>query len=212
MDHAISTLFQALFAIGAFYADLLLLVLGLMLLAWIFEHWLTIAFVLGGIVALLVALFILAKLAAAWQSRKERKAVRLPDPRKDAAAAIRQTIASTPKLGRYAWAATDSELFSQWQRFGETGRTPLRRKTLARKARQAEQPPKTPKPKPLSPRAQKILAEIEASPKLAQRAWHADEAGLLEQWRSYQTYGQLPIRRSKLERRQARAAAAHPER
>ncbi|MNZ98468.1 hypothetical protein D3C78_1177510 [compost metagenome] len=209
MDYAISTLFQALFAAGALLAELLMLLLGLMILAWIFEHWATIALVLGGIVALFATLFILGTLAAAWQARKQLRAGPPVDPRKEAAEAIRCTIATTPKLGRYAWAATDSQLISQWQQFRETGRTPMRRKTLARKARQADQPPK-PKPPPLGPGAQKILAEINASPKLAQHAWHTDEAGLLEQWQRYQTHGQLPIKHSKLERRMTKASARQP--
>ena len=208
MDYAISTLFQALFAVGAFYAELLLLLLGLFVLAWIFEHWVTIALVLGGIVALFAVLFILGTLAAARQTRKERQAGLLPAPSEETAKAIRQTIAGTPKLGRYAWSASDCQLLSQWTHFSDTGKTPLRRKTLARKARKAaEQDNQPTKPPVLSARAQKILAEINASPKLVQHAWQADEAGLLEQWQSYQTFGQLPIRRNKLEQRMKQAAA-----
>lgn len=208
MDYAISTLFQALVAVGAFYAELLLFLLGLMVLVWIFEHWLTIALVIGGIVALFAAMFILGTLAAAWQARKQPRPGPPADPRAETAMAIRHTIASTPKLGRYAWATTDSQLLSQWKHFSDTGQTPLRHKTLARKARQAERQDRPPQPPPLGPRAQKILAEINASPRLAQHAWHAHETGLLEQWQSYQAYGQLPIRRSKLEKKLASAAQA----
>ena len=213
MDYAISTLFQALFAVGVFYAELLLLLLGLFVLAWIFEHWVTIALVLGGMVALFVVLFILGTLAAARQTGKERQAVPPADPSEEAAKAIRQTIAGTPKLGRYAWSAGDRQLISQWNHFGDTGKTPLRRKTLARKARKAAEQDNPPtKPPVLSARAQKILAEINASPRLAQHAWQADEAGLLEQWQRYQSLGLLPIRRSKLEKKLARTAGTHADR
>lgn len=50
---------------------------------------------------------------------------------------IRNTIKSAPKLGRYAWSDSELELLDQWSHFKETGQTPIRRKTLARKARQA---------------------------------------------------------------------------
>lgn len=117
---------------------------------------------------------------------------------------IRNTIKSTPKLGRYAWSDSELELLDQWRHFKETGQTPIRRKTLARKARQARKAgPETTPPQPpaLSPEAQKILVQINASPRLSRHAWHQHETGLLEQWQRYQTHGQLPIRRSRLEKK-----------
>jgi hypothetical protein len=55
---------------------------------------------------------------------------------------------------------------------------------------------------------QQIIVQINASPKLSRHAWHEHETGLLEQWQRYQTHGQLPIRRRKLEKQLAKAAQA----
>lgn len=116
---------------------------------------------------------------------------------------IRITINTSPEYERYFWSADDARLVEQWRRYHEEDVRPIRRNKAAQAA-----PAATPQLRatPLSPEAQKILAQITASPRLARHAWHLHETGLLEQWQRYQTHGQLPIRRSKLARQQARAA------
>ena len=185
---------------GGGLVALILVTWGLYLL--IRENWQPILLVL---LALAGVCAIVALILTSYAPTKRAPA---PSPNREAATAIRSTISSTPKLGRYAWSTYDGVLLEQWQRFAATGVTPPRRKTLARKVRKAaERDSPAPEPAPLGHQAQAILAEIAASPRLAQHAWSSDESGLLEQWQSYQSLRLLPIRRSKLEKRQAGAGA-----
>lgn len=125
-----------------------------------------------------------------------------------AAANIRDTINSSSDLKRYFWSADDAKLIEQWRRFHEEGVKPIRRNKVVHAGSAATLQPKAPL---FSPEAQKILALIDASPKLSRHAWHSHETGLLEQWQRYQTRGQLPIRRRKLEKILARGGV-NPER
>lgn len=180
---------------------LLVVLAGLYLL--VVEYWLPILLAL-----LALALLFLVGFAGA---RPLKPGSPSPHPAAEAATIIRNTIRSTPKLGRYAWSTYDGVLVRQWNHFRETGQTPLRRKTLARKERDAaKRANPDAKPAPLGRQAQAILAEINASPRLARHAWHTHETDLLEQWQRYQSLGQLPIRRSKLERHMARASTPQP--
>lgn len=187
---------------GGALVALLLVGWGLYLL--IAEYWQSILLALlalAGVCAIVVLILI------SYAKPRETGAP-APSPSQQAATAIRNTISSTPKLGRYAWSAYDGVLLEQWQRFAATGVTPPRRKTLARKERKATERDKPTATAPLGRKAQAALAEIEASPKLAQHAWRTDESGLLEQWQRYQTLGQLPVRRSKLAKRLASATGS----
>lgn len=190
---------------GGGLVALILVIWGLYLL--IAEYWQPILLVL---LALAGVCAIVALILTSYAPTKRAPA---PSPNREAATAIRNTISSTPKLGRYAWSTYDGVLLEQWKRFAATGVTPPRRKTLTRKARKAvERDRPVPKPPLLSRKAQAILVEIAASPRLAQHAWSTDESDLLEQWQRYQSLRLLPIRRSKLEKRQARAAGANADR
>ena len=187
---------------GGVLVVLILVIWGLYML--IREYWQPILLVL---LALAGVCAIVALILISYVPTKRAPA---PSPNREAATAIRSTIGSTPKLGRYAWSTYDGVLLEQWTNFAVTGVTPPRRKTLARKAVEGDRP--APKPPFLSRQAQAILAEIAASPRLAQHAWSTDESSLLEQWQRYQSLRLLPIRRSKLERRQTRAAGTNADR
>ena len=193
---------------GGGLVALILVIWGLYLL--IREYWQAILLVLLAIAGAFALVFLAVKINDSSNTQEIIESEHIPSQAEAAAIAIRNTIRSTPKLGRYAWSAYDCVLLEQWNCFAAAGVTPPRRKTLARKAVERDRP--AAKPPLLSRKAQAILAEIAASPRLAQHAWSTDESGLLEQWQRYQSFRLLPIRRSKLEKRLTRAAGANADR
>ncbi|MNZ86398.1 hypothetical protein D3C78_1052170 [compost metagenome] len=190
-------------------------ILGIMvagLLIWgAFRYWQYVLLALLGIAALYVIVFLIAGLMQPAKPRKTHDRKQMAFETAKTPTQIRITINSSPEFERYFWSADDDKLVEQWRRYYEEGVKPIRRNKAA------GEPPKstgqgTPSAKAtrLSPEAQRIVAQINASPRLAQHAWHEHETGLLEQWQRYQTLGQLPIRRSKLERRMTKSSARQP--
>lgn len=177
-------------------------ILLLALLVWAaFEYW---QYVLLALLALaaawLAGVALIAWLRQPARPRRERQRIALETAKTPTQ--IRRTIDSSPEFERYFWSADDAKLVEQWRRYHAEGVKPIRRNKPARAT-----PAAAPQPQatPLSPEAQKIIAQIAASPRLARHAWHLHESGLREQWQRYQSCGLLPIRRSKLEKRRARA-------
>lgn len=172
----------------------------LMLLLWAaFKYW---QYVLLALLALAAAWFagvaLIAWLRRPPRPRQLRDRQRIAFETAKTPTQIRITINSSPEYERYFWSADDAKLVEQWRRYHEEDVRPIRRNKAAQAAAPATLQPQA---TPLSAEAQKILAQINASPRLARHAWHPQETGLLEQWQRYQTHGQLPIRRSKLEKK-----------
>lgn len=176
-----------------------IIVLGL--LAWgAFKYWPYVLLALLAIAASFASVALIAWLRRPARPRQFRDRKRIAFETAKTPAQIRITINSSPEFERYFWSADDDKLVEQWRRYHEEGVKPIRRNQAAQAAPTATQQPKATL---LSLEAQKIIAQINASPKLARHAWHQHETGLLEQWQHYLTHGQLPIRRSKLARQQA---------
>ncbi|WP_455232283.1 hypothetical protein [Geopseudomonas aromaticivorans] len=187
-----------------------LAILGVGLLIWgAFKYWQYVLLTLLGIAAWYAIASLIAGLKRPAKPRQARDRKRIAFETAKTPTQIRITINSSPEFERYFWSADDDKLVEQWRRYHAEGVKPIRRNKAAGQPRHATgRCPQQAKATRLSPEAQRIVAQINASPGLAQHAWHAHEAGLLEQWQSYQTYGQRPIRRSKLEKKLARAAQA----
>lgn len=179
-----------------------LMVLGLLIWAAV-KYWQYLLLALLALVALFASVFLVAWLRRPAKHRQPQDRKRIAFETAKTATQIRITINSSPEYERYFWSPDNAKLVEQWRRYHEEGVKPIRRNKAA-----PATPATAPQPKatPLSPEAQKILAQIDASRRLARHAWSTDERGLLEQWQRYQTHGQLPIRRSRLEKQLARMA------
>lgn len=185
-------------------STLAMMLLGLLVWAAV-KYWQSLLLVLLALAALFAGASLIAWLCRPTRPRNARDRQRIAVETTKTPTQIRITINSSPEYERYFWSADDAKLVEQWRRYHEEDVKPIRRNKAAQVAAAAPLQPQT---TPLSAEAQKILAQINASPRLAQHAWHPHETGLLEQWQRYQTHGQLPIRRSKLERKLARATLA----
>lgn len=178
-------------------STLAIMLLGLLVWAAV-KYWEYVLLALLGIAALGAIALLIDWLKQPAKPRKVRDRRKIAFETAKTPTQIRITINTSPEYERYFWSADDAKLVEQWRRYHAEDVKPIRRN----KAAQAV-PAATPQPQatPFSPEAQKILAQINASPRLARHAWHPHETGLLEQWQRYQTHGQLPIRRSRLEKK-----------
>lgn len=184
-------------------STLALMLFGLLVWAAL-KYWQYVLLALLALAALCAGVLLIAWLLRPARPRKVRDHKGTAFETARTPTQIRISINSSPEYERYFWSADDAKLVEQWRRYHEEDVRPIRRNKSAQAAPAATAQPRA---TVLSSEAQQIVAQINASPRLSRHAWHQHETGLLEQWQRYQTHGQLPIRRSKLARQQARGDA-----
>lgn len=136
-----------------------IMVLGLLIWAAV-KYWQYLLLALLALVALFASVFLVAWLRRPARRRQPQDRKRIAFERAKTATQIRITINSSPEYERYFWSPDNAKLVEQWRRYHEEGVKPIRRNKAA-----PATPATAPQPKatPLSPKAQKILAQARAA-------------------------------------------------